>query len=74
MYEVAPQLAQLDVLADADVPQAGAGGKMSADAFAYAVSDFYFTNPIARASATMADCAKAKENRSGQNEGTGTDG
>ena len=74
MYEVAPHLAQLDTLVAADAPQAAADGAMTADAFAYAVSDFYFTNPIARASATMADCAKAKDGRGGDSEGTGTDG
>jgi hypothetical protein len=41
------------------------------------VSDFYFTNPIARASAIMANCAKAKDApkiQGGSAEGTGTDG
>jgi NADH dehydrogenase/NADH:ubiquinone oxidoreductase subunit G len=47
---------------------------MSKAAFAYSVTDFYFTNPIARASATMADCAKAKQQRDGETEGTGTHG
>jgi NADH dehydrogenase/NADH:ubiquinone oxidoreductase subunit G len=47
---------------------------MSREAFAYSVNDFYFTNPIARASATMADCAKAKQQRDGETEGTGTHG
>jgi len=41
------------------------------------VSDFYFTNPIARASAIMADCAKAKgmhDDAAKGKEGTGTNG
>ena len=36
---------------------AGRGGKVEAAAFAQVVDDFYMTNPIARASATMAECS-----------------
>ena len=75
MFTQAPHLAQLDMIVAADKPQST--GQVSSDLeatpFAYAVGDFYFTNPVARASATMADCAKAKQERQGQ-EGTGTDG
>ena len=73
MYEAAPHLAQLDEIVAADAPQAPSHNGLGTDAFTYAVNDFYFTNPIARASAIMADCAKAKGARSGA-EGTGTDG
>ena len=73
MYEAAPQLAQLDAVVAADAPQAPSHDGLGTAAFTYAVSDFYFTNPIARASAIMADCAKAKDARSDA-EGTGTDG
>ena len=73
MYEAAPHLAQLDTVVAADAPQAPSHDGLGTDAFIYAVSDFYFTNPIARASAIMADCAKAKDARSDA-EGTGTDG
>ena len=73
MYEAAPHLAQLDEIVAADAPQAPSHDGLGTDAFTYAVSDFYFTNPIARASAVMADCAKAKGARSDA-EGTGTDG
>ncbi|MGB2447721.1 MAG: NADH-quinone oxidoreductase subunit NuoG [Parvibaculales bacterium] len=73
MYEAAPHLAQLDEIVAADAPQAPSHDGLGTDAFTYAVSDFYFTNPIARASAIMADCAKAKGARSDA-EGTGTDG
>ncbi len=69
MFEIAPQLAQIDQMSAADAPQVPDNlGKLDNAPFGYAVSDFYFTNPIARASATMANCAKAKE------QGTGTDG
>jgi NADH-quinone oxidoreductase subunit G len=77
MYDAAPHLAQLDTLIAADAPQAPAHDGLGADSFTYAVSDFYFTNPIARASAIMADCAKAKDApkiQGGNAEGTGTDG
>ena len=77
MYDATPHLAQLDTLIAADAPQAPAHDGLGADSFTYAVSDFYFTNPIARASAIMADCAKAKDApkiQGGSAEGTGTDG
>ena len=77
MYDAAPHLAQLDTLIAADAPQAPAHDGLGADSFTYAVSDFYFTNPIARASAIMADCAKAKDApkiQCGSAEGTVTDG
>ena len=73
LYAVAPHLAQLDVVPPANAPQAPAHDGLGKEPFDYAVSDFYFTNPIARASAIMADCAKAKGER-GNSEGTGTDG
>ena len=73
MYETAPHLAQLDEIVANDEPQAPPHDGLGTDAFTYAVSDFYFTNPIARASAIMADCAKAKGAHSDA-EGTGTDG
>ena len=73
MYEAAPHLAQLDEIVSADAPQAPSHDGLGTATFTYAVSDFYFTNPIARASAIMADCAKAKGAHSDA-EGTGTDG
>ncbi|MGU9980694.1 NADH-quinone oxidoreductase subunit NuoG [Phreatobacter sp. HK31-P] len=36
---------------------AGKGGKVEAAPFAAVIDDFYMTNPIARASATMAECS-----------------
>ncbi len=36
---------------------AGKGGKVDAAPFAALIDDFYMTNPIARASATMAECS-----------------
>jgi NADH-quinone oxidoreductase subunit G len=40
---------------------AALGGNVGKDAFASAVEDFYFTNPIARASAIMAECSVIAE-------------
>lgn len=74
MFEVAPHLSQLDQIAPAGAPQAPEAGKAEASVFASPVDNFYFTNPIARASATMADCAKAKQERAPKAEGTGTHG
>ncbi len=74
MFAVAPHLAQLDQIEPAGAPQAPQAGTMASDAFGVAVEDFYFTNPIARASATMAACAKAKGERAPAKQGTGSHG
>ena len=64
MYKIAPQLAQLGTLQKADVAAltelANVKGKASKEAFASPIKDFYFTNPIARASKTMAECSALK--------------
>ena len=64
MYKVAPQLMQLDHCQPTDANalnelQRGVG-KTSKDAFVSPVKDFYLTNPIARASAIMAECSALK--------------
>jgi NADH-quinone oxidoreductase subunit G len=38
----------------------GEEGKLSSAPFVSPISDFYLTNPIARASKTMAECSKLK--------------
>lgn len=64
MYKVAPQLAALDQILPADAAAlAELGnvlGKTLSDPFVSPVKDFYFTNPIARASKTMAQCSAIK--------------
>jgi NADH-quinone oxidoreductase subunit G len=64
MYAIAPQLAKLDYIHTADaaaLSELSAGeGATSKDAFTSPVTDFYFTNPIARASKIMADCSALK--------------
>ncbi len=64
MYAIAPQLAKLDHIHAADaaaLSELSAGeGATTKDAFVSPVKDFYFTNPIARASRIMADCSAIK--------------
>jgi NADH-quinone oxidoreductase subunit G len=64
MYKVAPHLARLDRLTPADAAGiaelAAAGGRMSGEPFRSPIADFYLTNPIARASRTMAECSALK--------------
>jgi NADH-quinone oxidoreductase subunit G len=61
LYAAHPHLAAIDTLTPADPADvsrlAAAGGKAGAEPFAETVTDFYLTNPIARASATMAECS-----------------
>ena len=67
MYRIAPQLAQLDQVVPADAAQLAelmqGGARYSQDAFAASVSDFYLSNPIARASRTMAECSALRQQR-----------
>jgi NADH-quinone oxidoreductase subunit G len=61
MFAAHPHLARIDQIAPADSADIGrlakAGGTPDKAALRSGVSDFYFTNPIARASATMAECS-----------------
>jgi NADH-quinone oxidoreductase subunit G len=61
LYADYPHLARIDQIAagdPADIAKlAGLGGKLGKGAFVSPVKDFYFTNPIARASAVMAECS-----------------
>jgi NADH-quinone oxidoreductase subunit G len=70
MYAVAPHLASLDTISKADpamLEGLSAGeGKTTAAPFASPVKDFYMTNPIARASRTMAQCSELKSGKSKQ--------
>jgi NADH-quinone oxidoreductase subunit G len=50
----------------------GAGGSASAAPFAYPIANFYMTDPISRASATMAECTELFV--TGRAAGTGTHG
>ncbi|MFO0993313.1 MAG: NADH-quinone oxidoreductase subunit NuoG [Hyphomicrobiales bacterium] len=61
LYKAAPHLARVNQFVPADVSGlqelAAQAGTMSADTFHSPVRDFYLTNPIARASFTMAECS-----------------
>lgn len=74
MFAEAPQLAEMDMVPQTQTPTKIGGGAIAASAFTNWVDDFYFTNPIARASVTMAECAQARAERQAQVERTGTDG
>jgi NADH-quinone oxidoreductase subunit G len=57
MLEVAPHFSGVDKRSPAAWGAFGAAGAVNDAPFVSAVSDFYLTNPIARASATMAECS-----------------
>ena len=66
LYEAYPHFADLDEIAAGDVAHVAAlgqkAGEMSKSAFASPIKDFYLTNPIARASAVMAECSALARN------------
>ena len=66
MYKAAPQLAALDTVemraVDGLETLAKLSGALSAEPFGHAISDFYLTNPVARASAVMAGLSALKAN------------
>ncbi|MEX0409191.1 NADH-quinone oxidoreductase subunit NuoG [Aquibium sp. LZ166] len=61
LYADHPHFAEIDAIAagdPADIAKiAGSGGQPEKGPFVSAVGDFYLTNPIARASAVMAECS-----------------
>jgi NADH-quinone oxidoreductase subunit G len=67
MYKVAPQLMRLDQRTPAATQELAnlgkAAGAMSPEPFRSPITDFYMTNPIARASKTMAECSALKNVR-----------
>lgn len=67
LYEAHPHFAALDMLAENDAAAVGAlaglGGMTGKAGFVSTVSDFYQTNPIARASAVMAECSALASGR-----------
>ncbi|MEZ2406172.1 NADH-quinone oxidoreductase subunit NuoG [Bosea sp. RCC_152_1] len=67
LYEAHPHFAALDALPANDASEigklAGLGGKTDKAGFVSPVADFYQTNPIARASAIMAECSALASGR-----------
>ncbi|MFN4311426.1 MAG: NADH-quinone oxidoreductase subunit NuoG [Ferrovibrio sp.] len=57
MLQAAPHFGAVDKLTPAAWGNFGAAGAVSDQPFVSPVADFYLTNPIARASATMAECS-----------------
>jgi NADH-quinone oxidoreductase subunit G len=61
LFKTVPHLARIDQIAPgsaADIEKLGGhGGTPDKAPFRSAVADFYLTNPIARASAIMAECS-----------------
>jgi len=72
MASIAPWLGALDTISRAEWGGFGEEGRMDSAPFADAISDFYLTNPICRASKTMASCSALSA--SGAARGMGTDG
>ncbi|MCB9929423.1 MAG: NADH-quinone oxidoreductase subunit G [Alphaproteobacteria bacterium] len=72
MAEAVPHLGAVDRVSEADWGAFGAAGDMSDAPFASPVRSYYHTNPIARASQTMARCIE--ELQPAATEATGTDG
>jgi NADH-quinone oxidoreductase subunit G len=64
LFGVAPHLARFDQLTPADpagiAELAAVDGELANSAFASPIGDFYLTNPVARASRTMAQCSALK--------------
>ena len=67
MYKAAPQLARLGTVAPASAATtlAGLTGQVAQAPFVNPIRDYYLTNPIARASAVMADMSALKKNSTG---------
>ena len=62
IFKAVPHLMRIDTIATGDASSINAlaarGGSVDKAAFTSGVTDFYLTNPIARASAVMAECAR----------------
>jgi NADH-quinone oxidoreductase subunit G len=74
MYKAAPVLARLDAVEPAGSSGleglAARGGALGSEPFVSPVRDFYLTNPIARASAVMADFSAARKATAQRTAGT----
>ena len=71
MVEIAPELAEIDVIQPAPWQGSGRAGKFLASPFTSPIEDFYGTDAISRASSVMAECSASL--RPGE-EATGTHG
>jgi len=62
MFKAVPHLMRIDQVAPGNPSDlkvlAGKGGNLEKTPFKVSMTDFYLTNPIARASAVMAECSR----------------
>ena len=62
IYNAVPHLMRLDQIKPGDAADvrtlAAKGGSVEKSPFKNVIEDFYLTNPIARASAVMAECSR----------------
>ena len=72
MVAAAPALGAIDAVSQAAWGEFGTVGELDAQPFASVIQNFYMTDPISRASATMAECSAAFAADAG--DATGTDG
>jgi len=59
LFKTAPNLQQLGIIAPAKWESFGAAGNVTARAFHLPIANYYMTDPISRASETMAKCTDA---------------
>ena len=72
MEQLAPHFADVDAISAAPWGEFGQAGAMGKAPFASPIADYYMTDPICRASVTMAQCSEALVG--GAPAATGTDG
>ena len=73
LRDVSPVFSHMDDVVAADWESFGQAGSIEASAFAYPVKNYYQTDPISRASQTMAQCTQEFV-LGGTGKATGTDG
>ena len=70
MTTATPSLGNVDEIAAAEWGEFGVEGVMSSDAFTNPIDNFFMTDPISRASATMAECMVTRDNSTQMRTGT----
>ncbi len=70
MTAATPCLGNVDEIAAAEWGEFGVEGVMSSDAFTNPIDNFFMTDPISRASATMAECMVTRDNSTQVRTGT----
>ncbi|WP_138380154.1 NADH-quinone oxidoreductase subunit NuoG [Luteithermobacter gelatinilyticus] len=74
LYADYPHFAELDVKPQSSWGEFGTAGDILDQPFVYPVTDFYLTNPIARASRIMEECSAIFNGHTEAEEATGTHG